>query len=409
MENKSKELTFGDLVEIVFKRKVLLAVITLTITIAGTLLLGIVYNNGNSNYTTSFSLDYPGSANLTMPDGSNLKYSDFISQKSLETVKKSNSSYSKIDVVSLALFDDISISQEIVTNSAERKDTVYTITVKSKYFPNKEVAKAFLKDLSTLPINNVKEMVKNTIHDSYLTAYKNSISYDNKLNFLEAQKEYLLSAYDTTISSLGNISINNKSLSTYKQDVENYFLINSLELLKSEFEREGYAPIDKGLVKSYTSEIETLTAKKLSNDKIIVAIRTEIGRSEYSDKQIESTRILELIEENVLISEKIKTLETKLAYAKGEKTTNEQEYSNFRTKLNNFYENIDNYTNDYIKNVNSIYEQLSAITFENSSIIKEKGGISIPIAGGASLILGFIIASIVNILIYFIKSKKETN
>lgn len=408
MENKSKELTFSDLLEIIFKRKILLTVITLIITIVGTLLLGVVYSKRNTYYTTSFILEYPGSSTLTMPDGTNLKYSEFISQKSLEKVKKSNVNYSGIDVVSLALSDDISISQEIVINSAERKDTVYTITVKAKYFSSKEIAKLFLKDLSTLPINNVKEMVKNTVHDSYLTAYDNTLSFDNKLNFLEAQKNYLLNAYDTTISSLGNISINNKTLSAYKQNIENFFMINSLELLISEFEREGYATQNKELAKSYELEIETLLAKKASNEKIIEAIRNEIGKSEYANKDLDFSRISELIEENVVITEKIDTLKIKLSYAKGE-ITNEQAYLAFTTKLTNFYNNIDTFTNEYIENINIIYEQLSSITFENSSIIKEKGGISIAIAGGASLILGFIIASIVNILIYFIKSKKETN
>lgn len=406
MENKSKELTFADLLEIIFKRKILLAVITLIITIVGTLFLGVVYSNSNAYYTTSFSLDYPGSATLTMPDGSNLKYSDFISQKSLETVKKSDSKYSSIDVVSLSLYDDISISQEIVINSAERKDTVYTITVKSKYFTNKEVAKAFLKDLSTLPINNVKEMVKNTRHDSYLNAYDNSLSFDNKLNFLETQKEYLLSAYDKTITSLGDISINNKSLSTYKQGVENFFMMNSLELLKSEFEREGYAPKNEELVKSYQSEIETLISKKQSNENIIDAIRLEIGKNEYSDKQIGIDRILELLEENVIISSKIETLNTKLSYAKGE-ITNEQEYLAFTSKLTSFYENVDNFTNEYVENVNTIYEQLSAITFENSSIIKERGGVSIIVAGIASFIVGLLIASFTILILNGIKKKEK--
>ena len=120
MENKSKELTFADLLEIIFKRKILLTAITLIITIAGTLLLGVVYNNDKAQYTTSFILDYPGSTTLTLPDGSNLKYTEFISEQSLLQVKNSNPDYKNIDVKKLALSSDISISQEIVTNSANR-------------------------------------------------------------------------------------------------------------------------------------------------------------------------------------------------------------------------------------------------------------------------------------------------
>ncbi len=405
MENKSKELTFIDLINIIFKRKILFATITLLITILGTVILGVFYNNSNAYYTTSFTLDYPGIENLTLPDGSNLKYTNFISQSSLEKVKKSNNSYANIDVKALALSDDISISQEIITNSANKKDTVYTITIKAKYFPNKEVAKSFLKDLSTLPIVSVKEMVKNTVHNGYLNAYNSSLSTDNKLAFLEAQKTYLLEAYDTTITSLGNISVNNKSLIAHKQDVENYFAINSLELLISEFEINGYAPKNEALAKSYQLKINALLNKKSSNEAIIEGIRAELGNPAYSNKQFDSTRILEILEENALIEKKIEILGRALSYAKGEKP--EEEYTAFEAKLKDFYFNLDKYTNEYTQNINSIYEQLSSITFEKSSIIKEKGGISIPIAGGASFIVGFIISSCVILILNAIKKKKE--
>ena len=407
MGNEQKELTFGDLINIIFKRKILLTAITLIITILGTILLGVVYNNYNANYTTSFVLDYPGSANLVLPDGSNLKYTEFISESSLKKVKNNNSKYENIDVEALALSDDISISQEIVTTSANNKDTVYTISIKAKYFPNKEIAKAFLKDLSTLPINNVKEMVKNTVHDGYLTAYESSISFDNKLAFLEAQKNYLLSAYDNDVLTLGNISVNNNSFSGHKTAVENYFLINSLDLLISEFEREGYAPKNQALASSYQSEIDALETQKASNEAIIKEIRTEIGKPEYADKQIDSTRILELLEENALIAKKLEGLKIKLDYAKGV-TTNKEAFDSFTSKVNDFYENIRDFTDKYVQNVNSVYEQLSTITFENSSIIKEKGGMSIPVAGIASFLVGFIVASFAIIFIYFIKQKKES-
>lgn len=409
MENKSKELTFIDILQIIFKRKVPLTVITLIITIVGTLLLGIVYNNSNAYYTTSFSLDYPGSTNLTMPDGSNLKYSDFISQKSLEKVKNSNATYSKIDVVSLALSDDISISQEIITNSAGRKDTVYTITVKAKYFESKEIAKAFLKDLSTLPINSVKDMVKNTIHDSYLSAYETSVSFDNKLSFLQAQKDYIINAYDVTITSIGNIYVNNKSLTAHKQDVENYFLINSLELLVSEFESNGYAPKNDALANSYELEKDALKAQLKSNELILETIKMHLGDNAYTGKEFDATRILELSEENALINEKLVALKKKLAYAKGENIEDfkidEEACAIFNNKVKVFYTKLDEFTNEYTNNVNAIYEQLSTISFENSSIIKEKGGISIPIAGIASFVIGFLLAS----LFIIITSKKNND
>ena len=405
MENKSKELTFGDLLSIIFKRKILLGAITLIITILGTLFLGVVYNNDKAYYTTSFVLDYPGVENLTLPDGSSLKYSNFISQNSLEKVKDSNSNYSGIDVETLALSDDISISQEIITNSANKKDTVYTITIKSKYFPNQEVAKSFIKDLSTLQITTIKEMVKNTRHDGYLNAYTSSVSFDNKLNFLESQKTYLLEAYDTTITTLGNISVNNKSLLSHKQSVENYFAINSLDLLVSEFEREGYAPKNEALAKSYQLEIDALLNKKSSNEAIIEEIRAELGNPAYSNKQFDSTRILELLEENALITVNVEALNRKLNYAKG-LTSNDDAYTSFNNKVNDLYNNLTNFTNEYTQNINLIYEQLSSITFEYSSIIKEQGSISIAIAGIASFIIGFMISSIVILIIHNTKKKK---
>ncbi len=408
MENNTKELSFADLFGIIFKHKILLTVITLMITIVGTLCLEIFYNNSQSYYTTSFTLNYPGIENLTLPDGSNLKYADFISQSSLEKVKESKEDYKNIDVKSITLENDISIAWEIVSNSANKKDTVYTIKVKAKYFNGKKLAKEFLKDLAMLPINNIKEMVSSANHESYLAAYEQTKSFDNKISFLEAQKEYLLGTYLSTIESLGNISINNKSLTIYKQGVENYFLINSLELLKSELDSNGFAPTDEALASSYTAEINALEIKRSTNEKVIEAIRTEIGKTEYDGKQIEFTKLIELIEENAVITEQIAVLTKKLEYASG-KIENVTSVTQFEAKLVSFHDEIEKFTDEYISNINAIYEQLSSTSFEHSSIIKETGSIGFALSGIISFILGFIIASATAIIVDVTKKKKANN
>ena len=405
MENKSKELTFIDILEIIFKRKILLAVITLIITIVGTLFLGVVYSKNNTQYSTSFILEYPGSSTLTLPDGSNLKYTEFISEESLTKVKNSNVNYKNINVKALALSNGISISQEIVPNSANKNDTIYTITIKANYFPNREIAKSFMKDLASLPILEIREMVSNTTHDSYLTAYDNAVSFDNKLSLLNTQRYYLINSYNDIIEIIGNISVNGKSLSAYRQTIDNYFLLNSLDLLIGEFNREGYAPKNELLAIQYQTEIDTLTKKQQDNQAVIDAIRTELGKTEYANKEIDVTKIAELVEENATIAQKIETLQHQLQYAQGTQI-NETNYLAFVSNLEKFHTKVTDFTNEYVKNINTAYEQLSFVSFNSSSIVTTSGGISIIIAGGISFIVGIMIASFLILFLHAMKNRK---
>ncbi len=404
MENKSKELTFGDLIHIIFKRKILLAVITLIITILGTLFLEIVYNQNQSYYTTSFTLNYPGVENLTLPDGSSLKYADFISSSSLEKVKNSKEEYKNIDTQNITLKNDISISWQVVSNSANKKDTVYTIKVKAKYFNDKDLAKSFLQDLATLPINNIKDMVKSTNHREFLNALKELELYDEQVKYLEEQKKYLLETYSSTITSLQNLSINVSSLSMQKQLLEND---TSIDVLKSELDSKGYAPKTDSAKLSYRSKINALTAKKISNDKVIEAIRTELENPAYNGKQFDLSKLIELIEENTVITEEINSLNVKLEYASSTDTVESEELKTFKSNLTNVKDKFDNYTLKFENAVFSIYDNLSSTTFETSAIIEETGSISIIISGAISFILGFIVASGTILIIDFAKKKRE--
>lgn len=406
MENTSKELTFIDLLEIIFKRKVLLAAITLIITVLGTLLLGVVYSNNRAQYSTSFIIEYPGDTALILPDGSDLKYTEFISEKSLTKVKNSNANYKNVDVKSITMYNDVSISKEIVETSKDINNNLYTITIKAKYFPNSEIAKSFIKDLATLPIIEIKEMIKNTLHDSYLKAYDESTSFDNKLSLLHLQKNYILSCYSSTISTVGNVTLNGKLITAYKQDIENFFLFNSLDLLIDELNREGYSPKNEILAASYQAEIDSLTIKLQTNQAVIDAIRLELGKEEYENKEVSVSKIAELLEENVRISEELNSLNKKLKYAKGE-LSNTEKYLVFEANVNKFYTQLRAFTNEYKENIGNIYEQLSSVSFEKSSIVSSSGRISIAISGALSFVIGFILASVLIVIIHFVKCKKD--
>ncbi len=404
MENKSKELTFGDLIQIIFKRKILLLSITLIITILGTLFLEIFYNQNQSYYTTSFTLNYPGVENLTLPDGSSLKYADFISLNSLEKVKNSKEDYKNVDTKNITLNNDISISWQVVSNSANKKDTVYTIKVKAKYFNDKELAKGFLQDLATLPIENIKDMVKSTNHREFLNALKDLELYDEQVNYLDEQKNYLIETYINTITSLQNLSINVSSLTMQKQILEND---NSIEVLKSELDSKGYAPRTESAKLSYKSKINALTAKKNSNDKVIEAIRTELENPAYDGKQFDLSKLIELIEENAVITEEINSLNVKLEYASVTDTTKSEELKTFKSNLTSVKDKFENYTLKFENAVFSIYDNLSTTTFETSAIIEETGSISLVISGAISFVLGFIVASATALIVEFVKKKRE--
>ncbi len=409
MENNANELTFKDVVSRIFSQKTVLVAVTLIITILGTLFLGVIYSKSNIYYSSSFTLEYLGNQNLTMPDGTKLIYTDFISEDYLRAVKNSKpQEYKNIDVSKMSENDDIAISQDT------KPSTVYTITIKKKYFENREVAKSFIKDIATYPILKIQQTMQNTGNIDFINDYLQEPSYDKKIELLIAQQTFILESYDNAIKTYGNLALQkgeNKSLelATYKQNVVNYFTVNSLELLASKVALAGYAPKNENLVNAYKTQKSTLILEQEANAVVIKNIKDVVFNSS-SSALVESEELIKLLKRQGEIENQINVLDDKIKFASGEYPANltdteKQAFEAFTKELDTAYSKILYYSQEYFDNIAKIYQNSSRISFTKASVIQEKGSISIVIAGGVSLVIGFVVACFSALLAYEVKRK----
>ncbi|UKI50223.1 MAG: hypothetical protein L6U99_01825 [Clostridium sp.] len=125
----------------------------------------------------------------------------------------------------------------------------YTLAAKSKYFNSRDVAKEFLRDLTNVPIVKVNEIMANMDYDSNLSNYSNSTVYDSQINYLVAQRDFIINGYNNLINyfssglmvtSIKDDNNKTKTLKEYLSDVEIYFDNNKIDSLKSELDANGY-------------------------------------------------------------------------------------------------------------------------------------------------------------------------
>ena len=91
-------LSLGELFRVIFRRGWLVLVITVAVTIVGALAVALIINPMQTQYSLTFSYNYPNSSSQRYPDGTSFVYRDIVSQSSLETAKASDEAFAGVDI-----------------------------------------------------------------------------------------------------------------------------------------------------------------------------------------------------------------------------------------------------------------------------------------------------------------------
>ena len=415
-EKQSKDLTFGDLFGMILHHKKLLIIVTLVIAIIGTILFSALMGN-QKYYASNFSIEYPNSQTQTLPDGTKFKYTEIISSSALKEAKKCSPAFDSLNIDKMIESNDVSISFETAKIN-DQTETYYNVKIKATYFKDKNQAKAFFTELASLTIENVKDMVASKKHDLYLNAFTDAADYEDKINFLNAQKSYILGAYDQSVALLGEVLIDGKTLQNYSQEITNYFTINSIDALSGKVSIKGYAEKDAILSQKYKIEVQKLTDEKAVNNKAIDDLKQQLAdfHKDYPNLSSETLfndiyeHIASLVTRNAKIDQEISSLNKKIAYTEGNVPSEDAEsYATFKQNLNKYYEKLNEFTKMYTKNVNSVYDKLSSISFYDPAIVTVENNFSIIYSFGISLLCGFIVASVSCILYDQKRQKNKVN
>lgn len=413
-EEKDEEgISLLDLFKVAFGRKILLLIITLSITLVGALFVKFYFNKNKQQYYVNYTYVMPGIEEGKYIDDSKFNYQMLISPKSLKSVKDSNKDFESIDIDKLVDNDGIQIYCDITRNQTtnEVTDMKFNLVAKVKYFKNRSQANKFIHAVVDQPYNKTILLLDTIKYDSLLDNYKSSNVYDTKADCLVKQYELLQEQYENLIEKYGDVSLSDgKKLSDYQKELTIYFTENNVEGLLPEIQKNGYVKD----FSSYQGELLNQKQKYESdyelNDNKINSLMNIINNYSSSisapDLSAYNEIIAELAVENVEIDRKLQAINKQL-----ENGSSDPDYATkmaaFDTKIEKYDEALVKFTDDY-KNVQKEVVTNGSYVSYNNNTVGVQGGIKTIIALFGCLILGCFVGCIVNICLDHKKlGKKE--
>ena len=409
-------ISIWEIFRVIFNRKWLLLIITVSITILGILAITLVVNKSKKVYTATFTLDYPGVSDNRYPDGTVFSYKEIITLDILESIKQSDESFASIDVEKMFDKNDIIISQ--VMKSLNNTDTVtveYIITAKAKYFDSNITAKKFISKIANKPIEKVINDVNSMDFSSNLANFNHAFAYNTQIDCLLSQKKLITDGYASLIAAYGqSFVVEGRALRDYLADVNIYFENNKINTLYTELETNGYVKDKDNYRDTVNLEINELTIEKEDNEKTIKKLKEQLkelveiyGGTTSSIQTYESfnERIANLTVRNVEIERKLLVLNGYLASI--DSNANEDEKELFEQKLDKYYNDLQGFTTKFADVTKATYVDNSKVIFNSNSVILASGDINLIIACIGSLILGFAVACGVILIMDLPKYLKE--
>ena len=415
-EEKDEEgISLSDLLKVAFGRKILLLIITLSITLVGVLFVKFYYNKNKQQYYVNYEYVMPGIEEGKYIDDSKFNYQMLISTNSLNKIKDSDEDFKNIDIEKIIDKDGIQITCDITKNETtnEVTDMKFKIVANVKYFKNKSQANKFIHAIADQPYNRTLLLLDTIKYDSLLDTYKNSNVYDTKADCLVKQYELLQAQYENLIEKYGDVSLSDgKKLSSHFDELTIYFTENNVEALVTEIQKNGY-------VKDFTSyEGELLNQKQkyesdyeLNDNKInslMNIINNYSSTISTPDLAAYNEIISKLAIENVEIERKLQTINKQLENGSSDPDY-EAKKKAFDVKIEKYDEVLTSFTNDFKAVVKEVVTEGSYVSYNNNTV-KVQGGIRLLIAGPALLILGCFAGCIVNVCLDHKKlsNKEET-
>jgi len=423
MEEENSGLTLGQVLKcsigLTKKRKITFALVAVTscITISLGLLLG--YNTLKTDYTSSFAYNINGFDGSTYLNGESFNTRDLINKKNLNAVKSSNEAFSGIDVDSI--IEDSAISITLNDTAKDLNALPYTITVKKRYFPSKDVAREFVRAIAETPVRETNDILNVLDLNKYAKNYKEtSTTYSKMISKLIAQAGYINSQYTSLVEKYSDPTISSVTISSLGDSlsliqVKNYVSSQISELnisdLNGELEKNSY-------VYQYDKYKSIIDIKIHAIDQEIAKLDSSIGllQKEIDDQIAKYNKVSKdnLTAPIEALNSELAPLLTKKGELQYEKSVCEAQIAKgntdskaFEDKLEDKYNSLITLTNDLTKVEKELYTKRQDVNFETNSVIKENGGVKSYVGIAIAVVGGLVIASCVNLYMDLGKYKKQ--
>ena len=389
-------LSLLDIIKLIWKRKILVGIITLIVLIISLLLILFWYNPNNATYQSDFELTFSGSDQDIYPTGKKFNYRDIVSLDRLNKIKQSNSKY--ID----KLYDENNIRMSILASSDTTKiSNNYSIVVADSGINDEKVIKDFINDLLKDVTNEIIVDVNSISYTYNFSGVDNYSLYTDVLNFLIYQKDIIINAYENLILTYGeSYSIDGTTLNAKLSTINNTIKNLSLNGLLSMAEQNRYV-IDSQDVENYnsliTTRISSLLRIKEENDLIINSYSNLGSLIVYEDiqKRIAQNASIVLQLRNLLNSYN----ETNYSFTNEDILAPSLPSEEYKLTIESVYKEINDLAIDLENDVKAMGSDSLILNFESNSIVEKSGTINIFIAIVGGLVLGVILGSVVVLII----------
>lgn len=387
-EQKNEEgLSLGEIFRVIFKKIWWVVGITLSVAAVTVLCIILLVNNLNSSYRMDYTLEFPGYENMRYPDGTSYRYQRVVSLEELERVKETDEAFASINVEKMYQQNDISITVD--TENKSSAFGYYTLTVKSGYFANSDVATRFLVALASTPIAYINDVVQNADYGFYLQSCENATTYEDKIIHLANQRKYLVNKYSELILTYGeSYRYEDKTLSAYVGEVMQKFSEATEKMLSAELKANGYVFDKTAYTSEATIKIAANNIKIEENEKVIDALEALPSVSEAQAK-----RIVTLTEENAVLAQENEEIERILLKLDEESGAYKEGNTGFAARLEGYRTALSQLTAVYQSVCSFIYETESDIRFDQYTA-DTMGTINPIVSVGLGVVLGFVVACV---------------
>lgn len=330
MEEEESGIKWGAVFAVIKKRLIFIIAIAVVAALVAGLLTGFVFNAGKDTYTLSFDLKSP-SGEGSLPDGTAFSVQNLVYSGNLQKVKDSNEMFAGLDIGILSSGDiTITDNNRAVEGEEERPaaDARYTITAKESCFDSYEQADEFMHAVAESFVTLTQEALNGRNYSAWEQSYTLAPDYDERINVLRSQYNYVLSVYDGLIATraYADFEVDGYTVEQHRAQAAGD-ISTRLTALGNEQNISAYVLGDSNNAVLY--EAKELERQKQVNTAKIEALKEEIANllGIYGDRisasQLDTFEsfhadIASLTQRNVEIDDQLERLYTSIGYVEQE-------------------------------------------------------------------------------------------
>ena len=383
--------TLGDILKPILKVKWLVLIITAVITLVGTLIINFAYNPTDTYYSMDFSLLLPeddGNVIYTYPDGKKMHFADIVAADALAEVKQSDpDKFKDIDVSKIIDKSAIGIARNVTVRNSENAvpEVTYTITLKSQFVKDYNIARQYLTELASRPIKYLSSLETN--HFVYYDLSEKADDYESELELLESQLDYVISEFEKLSETYGeNFKADGKSITAHLNEIIAYKDKDRLGSLAIKVREEGILK-NESVISEYEMKLKDLTKQRDLAQATLNNLLSTGSSSQGNVIYVDATVIKQQSDLVESLNQQIKTVNKYI--------TDKNVDSTFETRYIKTERDIIKAYTETLKSVASeAYAKSSAVTFLSVNAVVREGGISLVVSILISLFVGVVISLI---------------